>query len=1475
MPLILRSPDEVATKLSITIFGQAASNALYKTYSGEVVRIGESALAANMAATLGNLTNAQFATTILTNTGLGGNAALQSALEALLGAGAPRGQLALNLGRVLDTLTADVTFGAAAKTWVATQDAAFGYSSSANSNQSISIAALGVVAGSVTLQASVDKVSGTIFNALRGFTPGGTNQVNTLNDDDELTGTGTSNTLKFTFVNDSDTNDYDIQPILKNVQNIEVAFATDGGGGVASLDLQDADAAVDSIQISRIDSDLVFASVNNLIDNVSKIEIKDSNARSTQVEVLFTNNAVAANAQSTSLTLNNVQTQAVRVESDDNGNAGGAAVAGLGIETIAITSTGANANMVGVLAAEDVETITIDGAQNLMLGGTGNIARGGNIVEATRYSAGLANVGGSLNTVNASAMTGALTYVVGNEIDFTTDGTSGSQIQMSITGGAGNDRIILTTGAVVGGTATTNTDIIDGGAGTNTLMIVGNSAVNAAATANVRKVQNLEIRTGHDDLNDAEVVEVNADAFDSLAAIRIRNEGATFNGLTNNFDSAQENMTVTLTALTAAQATNIAVEHGTTGNSGVAQNVVNVAFKTAGSANATQVSIEDNLNIDPVFNMRLNARSSELVTFVDNDTESNTVYLTDTSGRTTNTGSTLTVLPGAASDAGRYFSFDTNSAGANAAGGTTNGYGRANDGTNGDNTISAAATLDSALNSVYGTPSTLTTTPSTNRHVFYGTDGNGTDNADRLTFENISAVGYAGNLEVRLDEIARADNSQSMSITGGDGNDTFIFDALASTSAGFTAADTVAGGKGQDTLVIDGNTAAIPGTPRIDHQTSEWNNLSGIDVLRFGNNAGIANGGVRVANTAGAYNAVIDSEFVQQTDAGNRLTIVNNDGNLALNSESDLVLDLTGLSQNLWVTFVGANATTGTVGTKNSNRLIVSDVSANENMILNGGDTNTAPNTAVGNLNVYEVRNNANVSVRDLAQTRNFGEINFTNDAGNDQKLVLTLNNAVHDQLVDASNTPTALTNQEVLRVISTDNGDFGSSLQVDARTLTGFRALLVVGSNDTTAGTISPDLVELNINNGGSLHNIDLGAGVRDRVNLYGGTSTATIAVTMGAAGTVASTVAGVTTTHTVVNVEHIDLSSTSLSYVSSTIAGNAAAATAETLTGGVGADSITANDGDDSLSGFGGADTLVGGTGADTILGGAGNDTIVINGTADIAAAVGGVERYDGGADTDTLSVTADTDFTGVVVLDSIESITAADGVDLVFDAAALNGDTITVNGSGDNGGETLTVNGTANADTINLAGLTLDNNDFSGAVVVAGDLGDTVTGTARGDTITGGTGSDDLTGGDGSDVFIYAVGDASTVGFADLGPVASTAVAPGAGDTFTGVEVIRGLITGDTIRTGNTSLIADAGTVGTLEANEFVLVAGTYVGTVFTVVAGGADTLVIYDANSAVAGVQQAAIVLVGVSAAEAAAVTVTAAGAGGGVLGGFGA
>jgi hypothetical protein len=665
----------------------------------------------------------------------------------------------------------------------------------------------------------------------------------------------------------------------------------------------------------------------------------------------------------------------------------------------------------------------------------------------------MAAVAGSLTTVDASELTGDFTYHVGGEIDTTQEGTTSGVVNMSITGGSGDDKFVLTNGANVGGTDA-NTDVIDGGEGTDTLTINGTATVAAADEANLRSIDNVEVRSGHDDGTGADTIDLDFDAFDAdVADVFVRNEG--HDAAADPVVSAAEDMTVNLTDMSETEADNIRIGHSNTTNNGISNNDVNVTFKTDAADNSAAVAIVDDLgNQDPVFNFQLDVADGEQVTLADQDSESNSIDLTTTGADQAD--SSLTVTDGTED---QYLNLDVNPDGADDAEGAFTGYGTATDGTTGDAT--SAANDDDRDTDV--------------ARVFEGA-ANG-DDVTRHTFETVAAGDFVGNLEMRLDEIEQADGVTSMAITTGSGDDTLIFDGQDVDNAGFTSADTVAMGTGTDTLVIDGDTTDEPGTPRIDHQASEWDNLSGVDELRYGSNDGVANVD-DVDYDAGGYFARIDDEFIEQTDDGSRLTVVNNDGLITEENESALVLDMRGVSQSNHVTFVGADGDGN--NTISSNRLVVDDVSMNEGMQFDGGDSNTTAGN-VGNNNVLEIRDTANVSVDDLSNVSNFDNIELTSTDNGLQTFTLTINDTVFEALGDSTNSSSD--NEETVAISVQDvdgsNADTEGAIVLNAGSVTGDRAFDVDGDDDDnydddiTTGA-GDDVID---GNGGD-DTIDAGAG-------------------------------------------------------------------------------------------------------------------------------------------------------------------------------------------------------------------------------------------------------------------------------------------------------------------------------------------------------------------------------------------------------------
>lgn len=853
--------------------------------------------------------------------------------------------------------------------------------------------------GTFNLTNGVDNATANLFTANRVFNPDGSDQMNSLNDDDTLIGTGANSTLNMTFVNDTETGDYNINPTMNGIENINVKFTADSD---QTLDLQDT-SGVKNLNALRIDNgtNITFDNIQSVLETAT---VSNSNDNTTS-DATFDHSASALSgtADKVALNLNNVQMDDLRIDGVTEG-----------YEEINLKSSDED-NTLNTLTIEDTQTLNISGDKDLRLGGSSTVAASATngLVEATGLAAGLVNAAGSLTKVDASSFTGDLTYHIGSEINAADDAT-GNAIPLAVMGGTGDDKFVLTNGNSINATSS-DTDTIDGGEGTNTLVITGGAAQAISAPtagANLKNLQALEVRTGHDGGVATEAVTVDADAFDSLATMFVRNEGQ------NNSISAAEAATVTFNDLTAAQALGVTVAHGTSGNNNIANLTVNLNLKDAsGSADSAAITLVDCINTDARSNLILgtdgkssagvvNGGGIESVTINDNDSEDNTVALANVAEQT----SKLTITGGSA---GKFLNLDTTTAGAN---GGLYGY-----------DLTGAATTDEV---------------SANGFI---SDESTTANQVKIVADEVDASAYKGGVTLRVSTSDATNGAQK--ITTGEGDDTVIFDNVNDLRAGLTISDTVAAGAGNDTLVIDGNVSSGV----IALGASEWTNVSGFENIRL------------VDAGAGTYSLTLTDALINANHGSNGLLNIINDNN-SNNDAADYTdtatkLSNTGAGEDAVV--VDARSLSATThfsynGEENNgvtnDRFILSDANINGGNIIDGGAVNnvsTAGNNAA-NGDIIEIRNDAVVTVGDLDGIKNIGTIEFTNDKAVDQTLTLQLNDTVVDALVDSYHTSTTA-NAETLTVNarSIDGSTGATNLNIDASALTGRSVLNVNGTAD------------------------------------------------------------------------------------------------------------------------------------------------------------------------------------------------------------------------------------------------------------------------------------------------------------------------------------------------------------------------------------------------------------------------------------------
>jgi hypothetical protein len=892
-----------------------------------------------------------------------------------------------------------------------------------------------------------DVATANVFNAGLVYTPGGDDRINSLQDEDILTGTGTNPTLNATLGNANDNGSDIITPKLVGIETLNGAFTGSGKDAVRALDLQDA-TGIAAINVTRVSAAVNEAEIGNIMTAAAQLSLANTNANNNgTVEFSYATGALAGDNTGT-ITLDNVNLGArfgaLNIGQNTSGIAG-RGVGNRGFENLTINSAGAAANVVSTLnLPADTDTdgvVTITGSADLTLGARVNIVNNGNpaLTEAAGVwlaNTGLAQTGGRLASIDASAFTGNLNLVLDNVLDIGKADTSGVVQNVAVTGGSGNDNFILYDVVQAG-------DTISGGSGGNdTLSFYSGSALNSVATGIDVTAMYADGSTGN--------IALDYDFAPDASGVTLRNISS--NGVTN---AAEGPVTFTLYDMTAAQATGITVQHSTTGNGQIANTIIEAAVKANTASDTVGVTIGEGTNVDPRFNFTLDtvvantatsttasASTFENVTITDSDSESNSVELQNFAQHT----GTITLTGGRA---GTFLNLDVDTAGADVA-----------------NNAAARAGSSLVLN-----PANAATGVQQGLYQL-NTDGTAVDmntgnirdvgtlaTQVRLGAATIDASAEVSNVIVRVSTNA-ADVNGAQVITMGMGDDTVIFDNLNDARAGLTISDTVAGGEGNDTLVIDSNGVIV------QLGASEWTNVTGFENLRLVGTAFPAVGvGFPPLLGNNSYNLVLTDAFIGANKGSNGLLNIINDndsnndnaasagssaGEFTQNTsvESGVTIDARTLAATTHFSYngeegswldnnangvydVGVDAilpVSGGFGTHD--RFIFGDANINGGNVIDGGANDNITTTwnhglysqnlgswwNGGNWDVFEVRNGATVTTGDLANVKNIGIIAGTNDQAVAQTLVLQLNDAVVDAMVDSYHTSTTM-QQEALWV--------------------------------------------------------------------------------------------------------------------------------------------------------------------------------------------------------------------------------------------------------------------------------------------------------------------------------------------------------------------------------------------------------------------------------------------------------------------------
>lgn len=897
-----------------------------------------------------------------------------------------------------------------------------------------------------TLTADTDIATANQFISGLVYTPAGNDRINSLQDEDVLTGAGTNPTLTATLGNANDNGATIITPTFIGIETLNASFTGSGGGAVTALDMQDSSGLV-SVNIDRVSQAVNTAEIGNIEDaTVNQLAVRDTNANDAGVVEFSYSAGTLAGENTVSLEVDNVQVGALNIGQNTSGIAA-RGVSTQGYENITLNSTGA-ANAIGTfnipMDTGTAGVLTITGDTDLMLGAVADAVNTVNnalieVEDLHVVGTGIQLAGSRIATIDASALAGNFTIVLDNILDVGKAGTSGVDQDVSVIGGAGDDTFVLYDIVQTG-------DSIDGGSdGNDTLLFYSGSALNSMANG----IDNASMfADGSIADNNGNLGRISAD-FDNLPDVT----SATLRNISSDVDvagfgdgvlenAADGPVNFFLTNLTDAQATGITVQHSTTLNNQIQNTTINAAVKDNTDDNTLGVTLNDGTNTDPRFNFTIvtalagNTSTIENVTLNDDDTESNSVELTSFAAHT----GTVTITGG---EAGDFFSLDVDTAGADVSavfdGGTN---------------VAANPDGGQVQQGLRGLDTDGTAADVTAGHYY---DLSGVATQVRLGAATIDASGSAADVILRVSTNA-ASAVGAQTITTGTGNDTVIFDNLNDTRAGLTISDTVNAGDGDDTLVIDGTGV------RISLGASEWTNVSNFENLQI---VGTTAAPLSTLLGQNAYNLALTNDLIQANGSGMLNIINDNDANndqsgvstgtfwldtAGTAQESGVTIDARSLNAQNHFTYNGEEGATRT-----NDRFMFTDANINGGNVIDGGAVDNLSDTnSAANGDIMEVRNTATVTAGDMQNISNIGTIAGVNDQAVAQTLDLELTDDVIDALVDSYHTATTL-EVEVVNVRMNALADIGGpvagmGLTLDASSMTAKTSAIVTLDNDAAA---------------------------------------------------------------------------------------------------------------------------------------------------------------------------------------------------------------------------------------------------------------------------------------------------------------------------------------------------------------------------------------------------------------------------------------
>ncbi|MDQ5767585.1 Calx-beta domain-containing protein [Thiothrix subterranea] len=225
--------------------------------------------------------------------------------------------------------------------------------------------------GIVTLTADTDSLTGTYFKAPVGYTPGGNDRVNTLQDEDTLIGTGGNATLDVTLGTPNDNGASIVTPKMVDVRTINAEFSSSVSS--MELNLQDAQ-GVQYVNVNRISGAGNSATIGDMKSIPLNMTLNNTSASTNTVTFDFAAHTLDKKSNGTdpaaagfsdgdvgSITINNADVDRLVIGEVDKGLNF--------LEKLRVDSAGSmSPNVVGALNVQNLEKLYVSGSSNLTIG---------------------------------------------------------------------------------------------------------------------------------------------------------------------------------------------------------------------------------------------------------------------------------------------------------------------------------------------------------------------------------------------------------------------------------------------------------------------------------------------------------------------------------------------------------------------------------------------------------------------------------------------------------------------------------------------------------------------------------------------------------------------------------------------------------------------------------------------------------------------------------------------------------------------------------------------------------------------------------------------------------------------------------------------------------------------------------------------------------------------------------------------------